>query len=299
MLSLFLASYLTVTPGYSSLLNRPQNPLALNSSPYGMLLSSLLQQPINEAWHKGVEIHETKDENEEVHDDHDHKAEHDAKAAVKSSHHHEEGDKCEICDTAAGRFGDRANKSLLTSLSQMLGKLEKKHLTRTNPKPISPAHKLYIAQSIEKKLLLAYNLDPTNYAAYDAYYLFLTENVVAGLGSAEKIKQAQLITQRTFELSNREKVNPLPALSAALATFNRFMLNLSLGKPKDDNFNRMLYVEVSRQLVKYDHLKEIAVSAGDWELVPEAWKLQADQRAHFLRRLAQDLAGKPAGKTLK
>lgn len=293
-----MASYLTVNPKSHDIFQRPINPLALNSSPYGMLLSSLLQQPMNVEWHKGIEIHEARHEDKE---DHDHAKEErgsslpaNVETAEKPAHHHAEGEHCEECDGVLGRIFDRSSDvPILSRLSKELEKLTKINTTRTNPKPISPAHKLYIARNIEKKMLIAYNLDPTNFAAYDAYFLFLTENPVSGLGNADQLKQAQLITRHTLELSAREQINPLPAISAALATFNIFMLNFVLEKPRDNAFNQMLYTKVSEHLAKYQRLKAAAEHEGSWEQVPEAWRFQADQRATLLQKVAKGLAEKP------
>lgn len=292
LLCLCIASYLTVNPKTSDIFQRPIQPLALNSSPYGMLLSSLLQQPMNVEWHKGIEIHEAKHE-----DGHEHSAK---KTAEKSAHHHAEGDHCEVCDIAAGRFGKRSSEmSLLNRFSKELEKLTRINTTRTNPNPISPRHKLYIAQNIEKKMLIAYNLDPANFAAYDAYFLFLTENPVSGLGNANQLKQAQLITKHTLELSAREQINPLPSITAALATFNIFMLNFVLEKPQDHAFNQMLYTKVSEHLAKYQRLKAVAENEGSWEQVPDAWRFQADQRATLLQKVAKGLVEKPVDKVSK
>lgn len=295
VLCLLTASYLTKTSKYSELLKRPLNPLALNSSPYGMLLSSLLQQPVNEEWHKGIENPGGKGETDHDHD-HDHEGHEQEKHVEHPHHQHAAGDACELCDAAAGRFSGRDDGSLLSGLSRKLEELNRTHSARTNPKEISPAHRLYIIQNIEKKLLLAYNLDPTNYAAYDVYYLFLTENPVSGLGSSANLKQARLITERTIALCNREQVNPLSAISGALATFNLFMMHFVLEKPKDKAFNQTVYIKVSEQLARYQHLKAVAVQAGNWDTVPMAWRMQADDRATFLQKVASNLAEKPADK---
>lgn len=288
LLCLLIASYLTINSKFSDIFRRPINPLALNSSPYGMLLSSLLQQPMNVEWHKGIEIHEAKQK-----DDHDHD-----EGSEKSAHHHKDGEHCDECDGIVARvFDSTSGVPLLIRLSAELEKLNKASTSRTNTAPISPAHKLYIAQNIEKKMLIAYNLDPTSYAAYDVYFLFLTENIVSGLVGADQIKQAQLITKHTLELSAREQVNPLPALSAALATFNIFMMSFETGKPKDVALNQMLNTKISEYLEKYQNLKAIAENEGSWKQVPDAWRIQADQRAIFLQKVAKGLVVKTKDKT--
>jgi hypothetical protein len=295
LLCLLLAGRLTVNSQSRDIFKRATDPLSLNRSPYGMLLSSLLQQPVNTEWHKGIETHDASHDGEHDHEE-GHEEGHDHKDAVeKQEHHHAEGEHCEACDIAAGRFRSRApTVPLLDILSEGLDKLTTICAARTNPLGISPAHKLYIARNIEKKLLVSYNLDPTSYAAYDAYFLFLTENLVDGLGSPEKIAHARLITNKTLALSSREEINPLPSLTAALATYNLFMLQIAEGKSKDKNFNQELYASVIQQLAKYQRLKIAADKEGIWEQVPEAWRIQADDRATFLLKVAKGLAEKSA-----
>lgn len=296
MLCLFAAAYMGVHLKSRDLFERANAPLSLNRSPYGMLLSSLLQQPINAEWHKGIERPAAGHDHEHDHEDgHDH-----AEEAKEHGHHHAEGEHCEECDAAAGRFSRRnSTVPVLGVLSRGLDKLAMISATRTNPHSISPVHKLYIARDIERKLLVSYNLDPTSYAAYDAYFLFLTENLVAGLGSPEKIAHARLITNNTLALSNREEVNPLPSLTSALATYNLFMLQIAEGKSRDNKFNQFLYATVTQHLKKYQRLKAAAEKEGNWEQVPEAWRIQADERALFLLKVAKGLAGTPSSSEAK
>lgn len=284
---LLIPSYLWSSMEKKQRLQSPINPMALYSSPYGKLLSSLLQQPINSAWHKGIEIHEQKKEDEQ--------GEHKHENAGKMEHsHHGETDHCDECDLAAGRFAKRQNRtSMLSAMSDEIDHLTVLSSKRTNPKPIAPAHKLYIAQNIEKKLLVAYNLDPTNYGAYDALFLFLTENPVSGLGGEHQLKQAEFITGHTLRISALEEINPLPSITAALATLNLFMLNFVHEKPKDVAYNKALYERISGYLAKYQRLKADAENDGAWELVPEAWRIQADERAALIANVARGLVEKP------
>ncbi len=266
----------------------PINPMALYSSPYGKLFSSLLQQPINAAWHKGIEIHEPKKVDHQVAPKHEN--------AGKMEHsHHGGSDHCDECDLAAGRFAKRQNRSSwLSSMSDEIDLLAMLASKRTNPKPISQAHKLYVAQNIERKLLVAYNLDPTNYGAYDALFLFLTENPVSGLGGEHQLKQAEFITGHTLRVSTLDEVNPLSSITAGLATLNLFMLDFVHEKPKDAEYNKALYLKIGEYLAKYHRLKGDAENAGTWDLVPEAWRIQADERAALIANVAKGLVEKPS-----
>src|SRR5690606_3062135 len=56
-----------------------------------------------------------------------------------------------------------------------IDRLDQAASERTNPRPRTPAHTFYLRRQAEDKLRIAYELDPSNYANYNSYHLFLTE----------------------------------------------------------------------------------------------------------------------------
>ena len=57
---------------------------------------------------------------------------------------------------------------------------------RTNPRGLSESHRLTVARDIEKSLLRAYRMDPTEYVVYNSYFLFLTSDELLAQRAAER-----------------------------------------------------------------------------------------------------------------
>src|SRR5690606_17683584 len=78
--------------------------------------------------------------------------------------------------------------------------------------------KFYLRRQAEDKLRLAYELDPSNYANYNSYHLFLTEPSVG----TRKVLTNQIIdlAAKTYRNGMSEELDPRPALTAAAAAGN-------------------------------------------------------------------------------
>src|SRR5690606_23984431 len=121
------------------------NPLGIKTSPYGAVVALALQGGIESDWHGTMDGGAT------------------AAACTACGHHHgEAGDACQGDDT-----GEAADS--------WIERIELAATERTNPSPVTKGHLLYLRRQTEDQLRLAYELDPSNYANYNSYQLFLTE----------------------------------------------------------------------------------------------------------------------------
>lgn len=170
--------------------NYRPNPLGLKMSPYGQVIALAVQGGIDSDWHgadKPVG----------------------GKACSSCGHHHGAGEAQEACGQASAAV--KADATLVE-------RLENAVTERTNPRPATRGHKFYLRRQVEDRLRFAFELDPSNYANYNSYHLFLTEPAVG---------TRRVLTSRVMELARltiayslREESDPRPALTAASAAGN-------------------------------------------------------------------------------
>lgn len=161
------------------------NPLGLKASPYGQVIALAMQGGIESDWHGTAKSQP-------------------GQACSSCGHHH--GMAPDDCEPAA-RKKTGVIKSLELAVSE-----------RTNPRPPTGGHKFYLRRQAEDKLRLAYELDPSNYANYNSYHLFLTEPSVG----TRKVLTNQIIdlAAKTYRYGMSEELDPRPALTAAAAAGN-------------------------------------------------------------------------------
>lgn len=101
-------------------------------------------------------------------------------------------------------------------------RLEKTVTKRTNPNPPTQGHQIYLRQEIEKKLRFAYDLDPSHYANYNCYHLFITQRQLGthGLPDEEVSKMIETLADYTIRFCLAEQEDPRPALTASSAAYN-------------------------------------------------------------------------------
>ena len=164
------------------------NPLGLKMSPYGQVIALAVQGGIDSDWH-GTEARTG-----------DH-------ACSACGHDHG------TTETACG--GDR--KAEAADLS-FISRIDEAVSERTNPRPATSGHKFYLRRQVEDRLRFAYELDPSNYANYNSYNLFLTEPSV---GTRRVLTgRVMSLARLTIDYSLREDSDPRPALTAASAAGN-------------------------------------------------------------------------------
>jgi hypothetical protein len=232
------------------------NPLGLKMSPYGQVIALALQGGIDADWH-GIET---------------------AAAAGHScsacGQHHGTADTS--CDTAATKTPSATGQGLID-------RLEAAATERTNPRPATDGHKFYLRRQVEDRLRFAYELDPSNYANYNAYHLFLTEPSV---GTRRVLTERVLMLARlTIDYSLREESDPRPALTAAAASGN--ILELMFLHQADHDLD-----EMKRQLAELDHAlarhRDMAakwLSTGEFQRLSPARQHEMLERFHFVTKV--------------
>ncbi|TAE77366.1 MAG: hypothetical protein EAZ65_02550 [Verrucomicrobia bacterium] len=176
-----------------------------------------------------------------------------------------------------------------TKPSGLLARLEDAATERTNPLPATHGHKFYLRREVEDRLRFAYELDPSNYANYNAYHLFLTEPSV---GTRRILSQrAVRLARTTIDYSLRESSDPRPALTAAAAAGN--ILELMLLSPDEydlDTVQRQ-FTELDRALARHRDLASRWLDSGEFQRLSPARQQEMLERFHFVTKVRDAAAG--------
>lgn len=220
------------------------NPLGLKESPYGQVIAIAMQGGVSSDWH-GVESGG-------------------AVACTGCGHDHSPEDH---------KKTDSAGSS-----PSFLNQLEIATTERTNPRPANKAHKFYLRRQAEDKLKVAYELDPSNYANYNSYHLFLTEPQVGTrpVMTNEVIRLAE----KTIQYCLREQSDPRPALTAASACCN--ILQLMFQDKDNHRTDEMRHVLATLDtcLARHHELSSKWIEDGTYE------NLSTERQQELLDRLS-------------
>lgn len=282
--------------------NKP-NPLGLKMSPYGQVIAMAIQAPIDDDWHGALEIHdmpgaetecpETQIASEDHGHDHgtcEHSAcsgcDHDDHStcshdeAVASHHGHQCSDPS--CSHDPGEATPGKDEGIVDRLSRAVKK-------RTNPNPPTVGHQLYIRREIEKKFRFAYELDPSHYANYAVYHLFLLHNE---LGTSNEGYDASTVfatdlAERTIRYCLRETTDPRPALTAAAAAYN--ILEIMFTRPDGHTTSEMReqLAVLDFCLKRHFDLLEEADRSGVWAKISEARQNEIFGRSRLTIKLRE------------
>jgi hypothetical protein len=154
---------------------------------------------------------------------------------------------------------------------------------RTNPRPATEGHKFYLRRQVEDRLRFAYELDPSNYANYNSYHLFLTEPAV---GTRPVLTERVLmLAGLTIDYSLREQSDPRPALTAASAAGN--ILELMFQHRDQHGLD-----EMRQQLSLLDHAlarhRELGIrwiESGDFQNLSPARQDEMLERLAFVTKV--------------
>lgn len=223
------------------------NPLGLKQSPYGQVIALAVQGGIDSDWH-GVE------------------------SSAGKEHY------CPTCGHSHGDEEGACQPKQLSEPDSLLGRLETAVTERTNPQPPTAGHKFYLRRQVEDRLKLAYELDPSNYANYNAYHLFLTEPSV-GTRPVLTPKVMEL-AQKTVNYCLRDDIDPRPALTAASATANILELMFL-----DKDHYPAGQMEANLKMLDYALSKHRVLTAR-WKESGELDRISQARRAEMEERLA-------------
>jgi hypothetical protein len=207
-------------------------------------------------------------------------------SAGPATHKHGPGEECAGCDdeaTVTVANAEPARKGLRETMLDQIREWRAADNSRTNPFGTSEAHKFFIRREIEKKLFLSYQMDPTNYAGYGAYFLFLNESA---LGTREDGKKhARRLAEVTAARCVQEQDNPQALLTAAVASHDVISILI------EEDFSEVRglatqYAAVTEHcLNQFEEVALEMVFNGTWERFSVARQNEMSERAHLLRKL--------------
>lgn len=248
------------------------NFLALGSSPYGKTLAMAIQGPVENEWHQGGERGGSPAGDAGEHG-HDHGAE---------GHVHGEG-----CGPACG--GGLPAETPVGPIQKAKSHID--HLAEAvvkpnTTKPLTPAHKKYIHRRIEKKLEMAYWLDPGNYANFLSLMLFLSESDFASR-KVDADKVFYYADNTLHHVEKNENVNPEPWLTAASAANAKLEWYFRLRNERPavrSEFEKSLQ-DFERCLNRYEFLRARQKNSREWQTIPTNRREVIDERAQFLYKI--------------
>jgi hypothetical protein len=139
---------------------------------------------------------------------------------------------------------------------------------------------------VEKKLMLTYRMDPTNYASYGAYFLFLSES---SLSDRElSVKQAMRLSQTTVQFCLREQESATALLTGAAAAHDAAQLLMNTGNEGAQEYVQQ-YMKVAEELL--NGFEQIALQMafdGSWENFSAYRQNEMSVRAHLIRKLVEN-----------
>lgn len=244
-----------------------RNPFSLKQSGYGTVLARLGQRNLDRAWHYGAVASELSSR---------------GSAEEHAGHNHGDGGDEDHPHGVEEAGGERGAFAL-----EFLVDLDAERFRRTSFGSWSEQQQRAISNDIESILLGGYDMDPTDYGVYNAYFHFLMYHEMRG--EAEDRKRAYNISEHTLLAVSRDNEDPMPWLTASTATLNQFFIHLADFRKEEGDSKATLPTDV---LIKYQDrmkyclghyykLQDEAVQAGRWEKVPGDRRKEADERARL------------------
>jgi len=292
------------------------NAFSLKGSPFGRTLAMAMQGPVDVYFHQGeghdhgpgkecATCAEAEAMQESVEDalepsgsglagDHpagsDVVAGHDqllVTTGADTGHAHVHGESCSpSCDHGAPAqtvAADASEPGVRDAILERIRHWRGVKNSRTNPHSNSEAHKFFIRMEVEKKLFLTYEMDPTNYSGYGAYYLFLSES---SLGTrAGSLEKARRLAEFTVVRCLREREDPMAMLTAAAASHDMVQILVSERSPEAHQLATKYATVTQQSLDQFDHLSLQMLFDGRWERFSTARQNEMTERAALLRKL--------------
>ena len=229
------------------------NPLGLKMSPYGQVIALAVQGGIDSDWH-GTE--------------------------ARTGDH-----ACSACghDHGTGAGACAGDKDTETADLSFIARIDEAVSERTNPRPATKGHKFYLRRQVEDRLRFAYELDPSNYANYNSYHLFLTEPSV---GTRRVLTgRVMSLAEITINYSMREASDPRPALTAASAAGNILeLMFLHQENYKVESMQEQLQI-LDYSLARHRDLTTRWIESGDFQRLSPARQSEMLERFAFVTKV--------------
>lgn len=261
-----------------------KNPFALRQSGYGTILARLGQLNLDRAWHFGAVASEL------------------SQAKAKDPHAEREvegGDEDELDDqeghdhSGESEVDADALATWVTPALDFLVDLDAERFRRTYWHEMSKEQNEEIARDIEAILLSGYNMDPTDYGVYNAYFHFLIYHELRRKESDRK--RAYQMSEYTIQAVFKNKEDPMPWLTAMTATLNQFFMHQQDYRREKGDVKAALPIDV---IVKYQDrmkycighyykLRDQSVKEKRWQKITTARKAEAQERARLGGRMME------------
>lgn len=233
-------------------LDTPLNVLGINRSPYGEVLALAVQGPIDQSFQVGMY----------------------GSIGIRTQ---DKGSPKNHWETSIHDFSVGKLISTMDAISQI----------NTNPKPVSPAHRLHLRGQAEKKLRFAYNLDPSQYSNYNSLHFFLTEPAV---GTHKQLTPAaEALAHQTIAYCLKQNNDPRPSLTAAAACTNLLDLMVSDyrfgGKKHTTSEMRGILALLDRCLAQYESIARQWDADGHWQLLSPMRFQECRDRHTFILKI--------------
>ena len=154
------------------------------------------------------------------------------------------------------------------------------------PKELKDDYQHYAMARIEKKLELAWKMDPRNFANYAIYQMFLFE------GFNDKVLESEMgvreLSLATLKESLADKESPVSLLTAGQAAYDLvFEARTAKSQPTEETFQDIeTYSETLEKIISdYNSLVAAMQEDGRWELYSEAKKEEFTTRKAYLDHL--------------
>ena len=268
------------------------NVLTLKGSPFGRTVAIAMRGPVDIYWNQG-----------EAHDHEGHACS--GAGCTHESHTHAKnnsqgGEKGSSADNLLNNARSMANEGVLLppedslrgSILSRIDAWKAAYYTRTNPYGSSKIHRTFIMGETEKRLRLSYEMDPSNFAAYGSYFLFLSEalSTLQEEGQQEQLQaraaQAALgLSSHTIRVCLSRKDEPPALLTAAAAAHDYLQTRYSQGG-EGAMAEVYQFLQVQDECLRdYRRLKERMIAEGTWERFPEMRRQEMDVQEYLLNKL--------------
>ncbi|MCH2062493.1 MAG: hypothetical protein MK194_02075 [Roseibacillus sp.] len=289
---------------------KEHNVLHLKQSPFGRTLSLAMRGPVDVYWHRG-EPHEHPPGEEHPHDHahgHAHGHTHEPGLAAGDDPEldylvsllEEDPHECahEECKGEACDHGHEppiaANEEFPGVRPYLLERIEAMRTaynSRSNRTAESPRHKAYIMGEMERKLAVGYDLDPSNLAAYGAYFLFKSEALARVEGQSgedllilDRRREAHTLAHRTLQYCWRFPAEAPAMITGASAAHD--CLQMLSEHPEPDMHLAQSYLQrLGLMLQQYETIRQAMMENNTWEDFPAPRRAEMEKTHSLIRAL--------------
>lgn len=256
------------------------NVLTLKGSPFGRTVAVAMRGPVDRYFNHGVS----------------HAPQHDggggcshAGCGASSCGHgvEEEADQ----NTSSGVQKMSIESGLHTKLLSKIDDWNAAYHSRTNQFGSTKVHQKYLMGETQKRLRLSYEMDPSNFAAYGSYFLFLSEALSSIKHQGEETEFEQQAMHAALSLSEHTvryclqfREEPTAMLTAAAAAHD--FIQVRYKKGGEGVLGEMVsFLKAQHEsLTAYHQLRSEMVADGRWEEIPEIRRQEMGVRARLLNQ---------------